>query len=147
MLKRTILLAATLASLAAGTALAAEHQVLMLNQGKEGPMVFEPAYLKVAVGDTVRFVAKDKTHNAESVAVPAGAAPFKGAIDEEIVVKIDKEGVYLYQCAPHIVMAMVGVIQAGAPVNLAEVQAAATPLKAKIVLNKERLDKLLANVK
>jgi pseudoazurin len=147
MLKNLLLPVAALALLAAGDALAAEHQVQMLNLGKEGPMVFEPAYLKVAVGDTVKFVAKDKTHNAESVSVPAGATPFKGAIDEEIVVKVEREGVYLYQCGPHAVMAMVGVIQTGNPVNLAETQQAATALKARIVINKERVDQLLANVK
>lgn len=145
--RRLALAAATLALAAAVPAAATDHQVLMLNQGKEGVMVFEPGYLKVAVGDTVRFIARDKTHNAESVSVPAGATPFKGRIDEEIVVKIEKEGVYVYQCAPHSVMAMVGVIQAGTPVNLAQAQQAAAALKAGVAINKDRLDKLLANVK
>lgn len=142
-----MLVAATLALIIAGPADAADHQVLMLNQGKDGSMVFESGYLRVAVGDTVKFIAKDKTHNAESVLVPAGATPFRGATDEEITVRVEKEGVYLYQCAPHAVMAMVGVIQAGKPVNLADVQQAATALKARIAINKERLDRLLANVK
>lgn len=144
---RHLVAGAALALLATTAAHAADHQVLMLNQGKDGTMVFEPGYLKVAVGDTVKFIARDKTHNAESVVVPAGATPFKGKTDEEIVVKIEHEGVYLYQCAPHVVMAMVGVIQAGKPANQAELQPAVTALKAKIVINKERLDKLLANVK
>lgn len=148
MLKTSVIpICAVLTCLVAGGLQAAEHQVLMLNQGKDGTMVFEPGYLKVAVGDTVKFIAKDKTHNAESVAVPAGATPFKGRIDEEIVVKIEKEGVYLYQCAPHVVMAMFGVIQAGKPANLQEVRRTAEDLKKKIVLNKDRLDRLLAQVK
>lgn len=144
---KTLLPALALVLLAAAPARAAEHQVLMLNQGKDGIMVFEPGYLKVAVGDTVKFVAKDKTHNAESVLVPAGATPFRGKVDEEIVVKVEKEGVYVYQCAPHAVMAMVGVIQAGAATNRAELDQAATAMRARIALNKERLDRLLANVK
>jgi pseudoazurin len=139
--------AVLLALMSAAPARAADHQVLMLNQGKDGAMVFEPGYLKVAVGDTVKFIAKDKTHNAESIAVPAGAAPFKGQIDEEIVVRIEQEGVYLYQCAPHAVMAMVGVIQAGSAANLAETQQAVTALKARVLINKERVDQLLARVK
>lgn len=148
MLKTSVIpICAVLTCLVAGGLQAAEHQVLMLNQGKDGTMVFEPGYLKVAVGDTVKFIAKDKTHNAESVAVPVGATPFKGRIDEEIVVKIEKEGVYLYQCAPHVVMAMFGVIQAGKPANLQEVRRTAEDLKKKIVLNKDRLDRLLAQVK
>jgi pseudoazurin len=139
--------AVLLALMSAAPARAADHQVLMLNQGKDGAMVFEPGYLKVAVGDTVKFIAKDKTHNAESISVPAGAAPFKGQIDEEIVVRIEQEGVYLYQCAPHAVMAMVGVIQAGSAANLAETQQAVTALKARVLINKERVDQLLARVK
>ena len=31
---------------------AAEHVVKMLNAGKDGPMVFEPGFLSVNVGDT-----------------------------------------------------------------------------------------------
>ena len=62
----------------------------MLNKGSDGSlMVFEPAYLKVAPGDSVKFLATQKGHNAESLAgmAPAGAAAFKGKIDEEITVK------------------------------------------------------------
>ena len=46
-------------SLFLSTAFAAEYEVKMLNNGTEGMMVFEPAVLKVAVGDTVKFVATD----------------------------------------------------------------------------------------
>ena len=37
----------------AGAARAAEVEVLMLNKGAEGVMVFEPAFVKIAPGDTV----------------------------------------------------------------------------------------------
>ena len=47
-------------------AFAAEYEVKMLNNGTEGMMVFEPAVLKVAVGDTVKFVATDMAHNSAS---------------------------------------------------------------------------------
>src|SRR5687768_4999552 len=54
-------------SLAATPALAREHQVKMLNKGSDGSlMVFEPAFIKVAPGDTVKFLATQKGHNAES---------------------------------------------------------------------------------
>ena len=38
-------------------------------------MVFEPALVKVAPGDTVKFVATDKGHNAETIKgmLPDGA--------------------------------------------------------------------------
>ena len=47
----------------------------MLNKGAEGAMVFEPSLLKITPGDTVKFLATDKTHNAESIAgmIPEGA--------------------------------------------------------------------------
>ena len=51
----------------AGPAMAAEVEVKMLNKGAEGLMVFEPALLKIEPGDTVKFVATDKGHNAESI--------------------------------------------------------------------------------
>ena len=50
----------------------------MLNKGAEGAMVFEPSLLKVAPGDTVKFLATDKIHNAESITgmLPEGAKTF-----------------------------------------------------------------------
>jgi plastocyanin len=58
----------------AGLASAAEHEIRMLNKGEAGIMVFEPAFLEVAPGDTVHFRAVDKGHNAASVdgMVPEG---------------------------------------------------------------------------
>lgn len=59
---------------------AAEIEVQMLNKGADGAMVFEPAFVKVAPGDTVKFVPTDKSHNVESIKdmLPAGVEPFKG---------------------------------------------------------------------
>ena len=39
------------------------YTVKMLNQGATGVMVFEPAFLKVNVGDTVTFESTDAAHN------------------------------------------------------------------------------------
>src|SRR6478735_5678268 len=71
---------------AAGAAAAAEVEVKMLNKGAEGLMVFEPALVKVEPGDTVKFVATDKSHNAESIKnmLPAGTAPFAGKMNEDV---------------------------------------------------------------
>jgi pseudoazurin len=128
------------AMLALGAALAfaqqagaAEHEVRMVNKGEKGVMVFEPALVRAAPGDTVRFVAVDKGHNAESVKgmVPEGAEPFKGKINEEIVVTLDKEGVYGIKCQPHYGMGMVALIEVGTPVNLEEAKAVKQTGKAK----------------
>lgn len=140
-------LVAVILGLAAASASAAEHQIKMLNTGKEGTMVFEPSFLKVAKGDSVKFIKVDASHNSAAVVVPAGASAWKGKMDEEISVKLDKEGVYVYVCDPHKVMAMAGVIQVGKPVNLAEAKKQSTELSKGFVINKDRLAKLLDQVK
>ncbi len=73
-------------------------------------MVFEPALVKIEPGDTVKFVATDKGHNAETIKgmLPAGAAPFVGKINQDIAVTFDKPGVYGVKCLPHYGMGMVG---------------------------------------
>lgn len=134
-------------SLACAGAMAADHQVRMLNTGKDGSMVFEPGFLRVAKGDTVKFVKVDPSHNSASVLVPAGATPWKGRPDEEISLKLDQEGVYLYVCDPHKVMGMAGVIQVGKPVNLAEAKGQAETLSKSFVMNKDRLAGYMAQVK
>ncbi|OBZ92118.1 hypothetical protein ADU59_28295 [Pararhizobium polonicum] len=99
------------------------HEVRMLNRGETGAMVFEPAFLQIAPGDTVRFVAAEPGHNAESIKdlIPEGAKPFKGRVNEEIEVTFDIEGAYAYKCAPHFSMGMVGLIVVGK--NLANLDA------------------------
>lgn len=144
MMNRTIAMIALAAAVAfTGTAYAAEHEVLMLNKGAKGAMVFEPDFVQAVPGDTIRFVPTDKSHNVESIKgmLPEGAAAFKGKINEEIVYEVTAEGVYGVKCTPHYGMGMVMLIAAGAPVNLDEVKAVKHPGKAKI-----HFDELLAAV-
>ncbi|MDQ9170153.1 pseudoazurin [Oxalobacteraceae bacterium R-40] len=138
---------AALLSMISMPLLAAEHQVKMLNNGKDGSMVFEPSFLKIEKGDTVKFVKGDASHNSASVIVPANAKQWKGKMDEEIVVKPDQEGVYVYVCDPHKMMAMAGVIQVGKATNLEEAKKEAESLSKTFVMNKDRLSKALAQVK
>lgn len=118
----------------AAPATAKDVQVKMLNKGAAGAMVFEPALVKIAPGDTVTFVASDKGHNAEiiSTMIPSGAAPFKGKMNQNITVKFTKAGVYGYKCLPHYGMGMVGaiIVGNGGP-NAAQAKAASHPGKAK----------------
>ena len=125
---------------------AADHEVKMLNTGAEGFMVFEPAVLKAAVGDTVTFKATDMAHNSASIEgmIPEGANSWNGAMSQDVTVTVNKEGVYVYQCTPHSMMAMVGVIQVGGSLsNMDSIQAKIASVKAGFVTNKERLDKYL----
>lgn len=144
-MKNTLLALVILAS--TSFAQAATHEVKMLNLGKEGAMVFEPAFLKVAKGDTIKFLATDPAHDVASVAIPKGAKPFVGVVNKPLTTVVTQEGVYVYECKAHVAMAMVGVIQVGAASNLAEAKAASKPLEAKFVMNKDRLQKYLAQVK
>ena len=132
-----------------GSIYAAEHQVKMLNSGADGYMVFEPAVLSVQMGDTVTFVATDMAHNSASIAgmIPEGASPWYGEICTDIAVTFDQAGVYVYQCTPHAMMAMVGVINVGeGKGNLAAIKTAAEKKSTGFVANKERLDNYLAQL-
>ena len=113
------------------SAQAAEHEVKMLNKGTTGMMVFEPAVIKVAPGDTVHFIATDQSHNVESIEgmVPEGVQPFKGEMSKDLTVAFDQPGVYGIKCKPHYGMGMVGLVVVGDPAN--KTQAAAVEQKGK----------------
>jgi pseudoazurin len=135
---RKMLMLATAAVLmtVAGGAYAAEIEVKMLNKGAEGAMVFEPALVKVAPGDTVKFVATDKGHNAETIKgmLPADAAPFLGKNGEDVAVTFEKPGVYGVKCLPHYGMGMVAMVVVGTPMNVDEAKAVPQIGKAKQVM-------------
>lgn len=133
-------------AMTASNAFAAEHKIEMLNNGADGPMTFSPAFLKAAKGDTVRFTAKDKGHNVGMHVAPKGVPLFKGKIDEEITLKLDTEGVYVYDCDPHMALAMVGVIQVGEAANLEDAKKEADSLAKKFFANKDRLTKLMTQI-
>tara|TARA_X000000950_G_scaffold28356_2_gene30529 strand:+ start:1913 stop:2356 length:444 start_codon:yes stop_codon:yes gene_type:complete len=129
--------------------LAENYEVKMLNQGTEGYMVFEPAVLKINKGDTVTFKATDAAHNSASIKgmVPAGAEEWNGRLSHDISVTFNVEGVYGYQCTPHMMMAMVGIIEVGEnQSNLESVKATAKKIKAAFVMNQERLDEYLSQL-
>ena len=132
----------TLVLLAAASAHAAEHEVKMLDIGSDkATMVFEPAVLKIAPGDTVTFIPTNKGHNVESKVIPEGAEAFKSELDEKYSVKLEKEGVYVYVCPPHSMMNMAGVIQVGEATNMEAVQKALPKLERRAMSNKGRLTK------
>lgn len=119
-------------------ALAAEHEVKMLNRGADGMFVFEPALTKIAPGDTVKFIPSDQGHNVESIPgmIPDGASPFAGGMNQGITVVFDKPGLYGFRCKPHYAMGMVGLIVVGAPANLEAAKAVTQPGKAKAAFDK-----------
>ena len=127
----------------------ANHVVKMLNQGSGGVMVFEPAVLKIAVGDSVTFESTDAAHNSASLPgmIPENAVSWNGQLSRDITVTLTQPGVYAYQCTPHSMMAMVGVIQVGDDSsNLATVKNKAQNVKSSFVMNQTRLDDYLAQL-
>ena len=145
-MKLGLAVAAIVACLLSSGAEAREWQVKMVNKGPKGGMEFVPALIVAKPGDTVKFLATDRGHNAESIAgmIPPGATPFKGRINEEIVVKLTVPGLYGYKCLPHLGMGMVGLIQVGRPVNRAAVAQGAARLPG---LGKRVMEELLGAVR
>ena len=125
-----------------------EHTVKMLNSGPGGTMVFDPPVIKVSVGDTIHFKSVDLSHNSASMAgmIPEGASSWAGMLSQDISVTLEKEGVYVYQCDPHVMMAMVGVIQAGGATNLESIKAAVAAKKSTFIMNADRLDNYLSQL-
>lgn len=114
---------------------AAEIEVKMLNKGTNGEaMVFEPAFIKAELGDTLRFVPTDRGHDVQTIKelIPAGATPFKGKVNQVLEVKIEQAGAYVVKCTPHFSMGMVALIVAGEPsqIELDAIRAAKLPKKA-----------------
>lgn len=140
------LLSAIIATMAAISVTAAEHTVQMKNQGSTGIMVFEPAVLKVAVGDTVTFQPSDMGHNSQSIPSmsPAGAKGWTGGINQSVSVTIDTEGVYIYKCQPHLALGMIGVVVAGEATNIEAINAKVPAMEKALLSNKGRLREYLA---
>ena len=134
---RKVMALATIAVLmsVAVAAMAAEVEVKMLNKGAAGMMVFEPALVTIAPGDSVKFVATDKSHNAETIKgmIPDGAKPFAGKMNEDVTVTFDQAGVYGVKCMPHYGMGMVSLIVVGKPGNEETARAVVHAGKAKTV--------------
>ncbi|MFX0545359.1 pseudoazurin [Roseovarius sp. S1116L3] len=141
---RTLATGLALGALMSGAAFAETFEVQMLNKGSDGDrMVFEPAFVQAAPGDTIRFVPTDKSHNAETIddMIPEGAEGFVGKINQEVEVTLDAEGVYGIMCKPHYSMGMVMTIAVGDVDAPAEFLEGRVPRKAK-----ERFEAQLGNL-
>ncbi len=128
---------------------AENFNIKMVNTDSSGQiMVFDPPFLKANVGDTITFIPADALHNSKSVSnlIPSSAAPWEGAMDEKITVELDVEGIYVYQCTPHLALGMIGVIQVGNPVNLEQINDNIAPLESLIAINKDRVKNYLSKI-
>lgn len=110
------LIAALLMGLVVTPALAETWEVKMYNRNEHGSMIYEPEYLKIAPGDSVKFVKSHPGHNAATIEgmIPEGAEPFKSKINEEdFTISLPVEGSYAIKCSPHYGMGMVMLIEVG----------------------------------
>lgn len=91
------------------------HEVKMLNRNSTGNMVYEPDFVRLKPGDSIRFRAANVSHDSASIPemLPAGAEAFKGKINEEIEVTFTAPGTYGIKCIPHYGMGMVMLVQVG----------------------------------
>lgn len=143
---KTAFILATGLALFSLPAFGAEIEVKMLNKGSDGQaMVFEPAAIRAAPGDVIRFLPVDKGHNAAAVKglLPEGTEEFTGKINQELTVTVKEEGAYVIKCTPHFGMGMIAlvVVGDGAPANLEAVKTAKMPKKTR-----ERLDAAVAQL-
>ena len=130
---------------AASATMAGEHEILIKNTNGKGKfMVFEPDFLKVEPGDTVKFKLVDKNHNAEAIADvwAEGVEPLKGEMNQDAEFVVEKPGYYGIKCHPHYTMGMVALIVAGEPTNQSQLDAFKAPGGAK-----KRWDELVKQIR
>ncbi len=127
---------------------AEEHLVKLLTTASNGEtMVFEPGFLQVSVGDTIVFEPADASHNAESFFAPTPDANFYTELGVTESIVMTQEGIYLYKCTPHFMLGMIGVIQVGEALNKVEALAAWDERKEALVMNQDRMDIYLKQIK
>ena len=140
----------TLMFVMATPVIAADHTVEMLSSSNGEMMVFKPAVLKIAPGDSVTWKATNPGHNTASIAemTPDASLEWNGKINEELKITFTKEGVYGYKCTPHYILGMVGIIAVGNDLtNLSASSDFATSEEKKFATNKERFSSYINQLK
>ena len=120
---RKLLLSAALIVVSSAAALAETIEIQMLNVNEAGDkMVFSQELIRAKVGDVIKFVPTDKSHNAQSVknALPDGQKKFKGKMNKEIEYLVTEAGLTAVACQPHQTMGMVALIVVGNDVSNAQ---------------------------
>ena len=140
----------SLCLLAVGNTYAEEHQIKMLSSLKGQSMVFEPPVIHIKPGDTVKWLKTNPGHNTVSIneMIPEGAEGWSGGMNEEVVIKFEKEGVYGYKCTPHYILGMVGLVVVGSSSsNLDVAKSFAIAEESKFAMNKDRFSDYFSKVK
>ena len=120
---RKLLLSAALIVVSSAAAFAETIEIQMLNANEAGDkMVFSQELIRAEVGDVIKFVPTDKSHNAQSVknALPDGQKKFKGKMNKEIEYLVTEAGLTAVVCQPHQTLGMVALIVVGNDVSNAQ---------------------------
>ena len=120
---RKLLMTAVLLVGSTVAAFADTIEVQMLNANDAGDkMVFSQELIRAEVGDVIRFIPTDRSHNAESVkdALPEGQEAFKGKMSSEVEYLVTETGLTAVVCQPHQTMGMVALIVVGNDVSNAQ---------------------------
>ncbi len=120
---KNILLGSIAAMGLAMPAMAETIEVEMLSRNDAGEMmVFSDEIIEAKVGDVIRFVPTDRSHNAQSVknAVPEGQEAFEGDLNEAIEYEVTEPGLTAIICRPHQAMGMVALVVVDGNVDNAE---------------------------
>jgi len=130
---RTALMATAVLMTSSFAAFADIIEVEMLNKNEAGDrMVFSQELIRAEVGDIIRFIPTDKSHNAQSVkgALPDGQEAFRGKVNKVVEYEITETGLTAVVCLPHQSMGMVALVVAGNDlINADEVLEARIPGK------------------
>jgi pseudoazurin len=113
---RKLLMTAALLVGSALPALAETIEVQMLNENADGErMVFSQELIRAEVGDVIKFIATDRSHNAQSVrdALPEGQEDFKGRMSKDVEYTVTETGLTAVVCQPHQAMGMVALVVVG----------------------------------
>ena len=128
---------------------AEEHKIKMLSSSDGKMMVFEPAVLKINKGDSVKWIATQPGHNSASIneMLPDDTKGWEGAVNEEISINFNIEGVYGYKCTPHYILGMVGLIVVGnSKNNFDTAKKFALEAETKFATNKDRFTKYFSKI-
>ena len=113
---RKLLMTAVLLVGSTVPAFAETIEIQLLNVNEAGDrMVFSQELIRAEVGDVIRFVATDRSHNAQSVrdALPEGQEAFKGRMNQDVEYIVTEAGLTAVVCQPHESMGMAALIVVG----------------------------------
>ena len=84
---------------------------MLNNLGKE-KMLYSVKLAEVDLDDKIIWESTTKGPNVEFVVMPKGVKKFKSKINKDATYEFKVPGIYLYQCAPHKAMGMIGIVVA-----------------------------------